>query len=603
MKFAAVRLLKHAPVEHTQSGTCASCCCWRCASRRCCCWRSRSRGRSSPPARRCATSGVTVVALDTSLQHVGARTVRARQAAREGRDRRAPAGDLVGVVTFADEARDRRAGRRPIACWRRRRSTRRRPGSAATRYRAALSAASQALDGRSGTIVVVTDLQENGWDAGDRASVPDGDDDRGRRRRRDAAEPCGDRDPARSTIASSPRFTTPAPRARDAQRAPRRSTIARRRRVTVPLGAESDRRGDVCRRAARHLGDRRRGRCGRDCRRTTCATRCSAARAGRRCWSSRRPAISSRDAFYVQHALAAGAPGDAAFQVQGVGGAQLSTWSEDRLAAHAAVVLLSTRGLERRGRELLAAYARSGGGMLIAAGPDVDGSIVGDVLGAGSTLRIVTANGSTRPGPRALAPADVRHPVFQRLRRERRDARPRDVPERGADRRQRLPDAGAVHHRRNGAGRVPVRRRARAGARVRSRQPVERFPAARDLRAVPARGGALPGERARACVRIFRRRRAGRRAAACRDLALDRRPRACRAQIAVNVDPREADPARISVEDFQSAVTRLKGAAGSEARVEARQQEDRQHLWQYALALMAAAAGRSRGCRGARGRA
>ena len=43
----------------------------------------------------------------------------------------------------------------------------------------------------------------------------------------------------------------------------------------------------------------------------------------------------------------------------------------------------------------------------------------------------------------------------------------------------------------------------------------------------------------------------------------------------------------MSVDDFQSAVTRLKDAGGSEARVEARQQEDRQHLWQYALALMA----------------
>jgi hypothetical protein len=34
-------------------------------------------------------------------------------------------------------------------------------------------------------------------------------------------------------------------------------------------------------------------------------------------------------------------------------------------------------------------------------------------------------------------------------------------------------------------------------------------------------------------------------------------------------------------------VTRLKSEGGVEARVEARQQEDRQHLWQYALALMA----------------
>jgi len=33
------------------------------------------------------------------------------------------------------------------------------------------------------------------------------------------------------------------------------------------------------------------------------------------------------------------------------------------------VLLLSTRGLERHGRELLAAYAQHGGGILIAAGP------------------------------------------------------------------------------------------------------------------------------------------------------------------------------------------------------------------------------------------
>jgi hypothetical protein len=42
----------------------------------------------------------------------------------------------------------------------------------------------------------------------------------------------------------------------------------------------------------------------------------------------------------------------------------------------------------------------------------------------------------------------------------------------------------------------------------------------------------------------------------------------------------------MSIADFQSAVTRLKDAGGSETRIEARQHEDRQHLWQYALALM-----------------
>src|SRR5262249_2357357 len=113
-----------------------------------------------------------------------------------------------------------------------------------------------------------------------------------------------------------------------------------------------------------------------------------------------------------QHALAAGTPGDAAFQVTGVGAAQLASWTDDRVASHAAALLLSTRGLERRGRELLSAYVQAGGGVLIAAGPDLDGAIVADVLGAGSTVKIGAA-ADARPATRTLAPADVRHPVFQ----------------------------------------------------------------------------------------------------------------------------------------------------------------------------------------------
>src|SRR5204863_7638014 len=84
----------------------------------------------------------------------------------------------------------------------------------------------------------------------------------------------------------------------------------------------------------------------------------------------------------------------------------------DRLSTHAAVLLLSTRGLERRGREQLAAYVRAGGGLLIAAGPEVDGDVATDLLG-GTTLSIVSAAASVRSQPRVLAPVDARHPIFQ----------------------------------------------------------------------------------------------------------------------------------------------------------------------------------------------
>ena len=57
--------------------------------------------------------------------------------------------------------------------------------------------------------------------------------------------------------------------------------------------------------------------------------------------------------------------------------------------------------------------------------------------------------------------------------------------------------------------------------------------------------------------------------------------------VAVNVDPKESDPGRLSVDEFQTAVTRLKDGSQSVVRLEARQQEDRQHIWQYVLIMMA----------------
>src|SRR5262249_26588891 len=73
----------------------------------------------------------------------------------------------------------------------------------------------------------------------------------------------------------------------------------------------------------------------------------------------------AREGFYVQHALAAGESGGRGYHVTATSAAQLSAGAtEARLASRSAVVLLSTRGLERRGREALAAYVRDGGGLL-----------------------------------------------------------------------------------------------------------------------------------------------------------------------------------------------------------------------------------------------
>jgi len=295
-----------------------------------------------------------------------------------------------------------------------------------------------------------------------------------------------------------------------------------------------------------------------------------------------------REAFYVQAALEASAPGTTSYAAEGVSGAQLASWTDDRLAATDAVVLLTTRGLERHGRELLARYVRGGGGLLIAAGLDVDGAVVADVLGSDAPLRIVTTT-DAKPSPRALAPADARHPIFQRF---------------GAN----ASTLGLVQFQQ-------VARVAGAGCQV-----VARFTTGESaLIDCPAGEGRalvlasdlnnrwndfplhatfvpflheavkyLAGARPHGGEYFVGDAPAGV-APAPGVVNLPAPPNAGAGQsrrIAVNVDPRESDPARMSVAEFQSAVTRLKEDAASDARIEARQQEDRQHLWQYALALV-----------------
>jgi hypothetical protein len=272
------------------------------------------------------------------------------------------------------------------------------------------------------------------------------------------------------------------------------------------------------------------------------------------------------------------------------GGSRPDSGSGNRLGEHAAVLLLSTRGLERRGREALAAYTQQGGGLFVAAGPDVDGDVASDVIGGTSTLRLVKDE-NVKPSARTLAPVDGRHPVFQ-------------------------PFVGSAAT----LGLVTFQHAARiSGAGC---QALARFTTgdvamiecpAGEGRAIvlasdldnrwndfPRRATFVPflhevvrylaGARSRATEYLVGEAPAGvRRVPGVTTVADPGRPGAPARRVAINVDPREADNARMSVVEFQAAVTRLTPAAGVEGRVEARQQEDRQHLWQYALAMMVVA--------------
>jgi len=58
--------------------------------------------------------------------------------------------------------------------------------------------------------------------------------------------------------------------------------------------------------------------------------------------------------------------------------------------------------------------------------------------------------------------------------------------------------------------------------------------------------------------------------------------------VAVNVDPAEMDPGRLTVAEFQAAVARLQDATRSQLKASDRQQEEGQHVWQYVLGVMIA---------------
>jgi hypothetical protein len=62
-----------------------------------------------------------------------------------------------------------------------------------------------------------------------------------------------------------------------------------------------------------------------------------------------------------------------------------------------------------------------------------------------------------------------------------------------------------------------------------------------------------------------------------------------RRKIAVNVDPRESNPARVTPEEFMAAISEAPDPPGQEDRPDARRAEAQQNFWRYGLMLMLAA--------------
>jgi hypothetical protein len=581
VKFSAIRLLRHAPVEHTQ--------------------RRRLRELLLLALRVTALvllalafarpffassladqpAGVTIVALDTSLSlSAPGQFERAKTLAKEA-IAAAPPNDLVGVVTFSNDARIARepSGDRSLAA------------SAvdeavttfgATRYRTALNRASAAIDDRRGTIVVVTDLQEGGWDAGDRATVPVSTD----VRVADVGAPPPNL-AVTSARVSGDRVLATVRNAGPASREARLRLMVDGRIAGETTAAMAPGQGsEVALPGARGVEA------------SVAVDDPSGVQADNVRYlvlnNQIRPLVllvtassdTSREGFYVRHALMAEGAEGAAYEVEQPGSAALAGWDGPRLAREAAVIVVSTRGLDRHGRQLLADYVKKGGGLLIATGPDVDRDVAAEISGGAITID-APPPGREAPSARSFVPVDARHPVFRAFGTGRSSLglatfsriAPLQAPrcetlatftsgesalvECASSDGRILVFASDLNNAWNDLPRRPTfvpflheTVRYLAGAR----------PNAGDY----VVGAAPPGVEDKPGVAVVRA-----------TGMPDRR-------VSINVDPVESNPARLTSDEFLAAVTRLQDTARVERGLEDRQQEERQHLWQWALGVMLA---------------
>ena len=528
-------------------------------------------------------AGVTVIALDISLSlSAPGQFERARQMAKDAIARSASS-DLVAVVTFADTAqiavrpsRDRGVARAAVDAAS--------PGFGATRYRAGLHAASELLNGRRGTIVVVSDMQESGWDAGDHASVPES----ARIEVADVGAP-----PANLAVtAVRPIGDRVVAIVRNAGGASREARV----RLTVDGVVAAETRTSIG--SGQWTEVTLAGARGTNA--VVSVDDSDGVQADNVRYlvlnSAGRPTVLvvtatgslERDAFYLRHAILAAGAGGAAYEVEGVSGAQLSSWDRARFDRYAVVALVSTRGLDGRGRELLSGYARDGGGVLLAAGPTVDAEVAAGAQAG--VLSLETSAASERERERRLVPSDVRHPIFQafgaRMATLGLVTFRRTVTIRGSDcetlARFTTGEAALVECA-LGEGRVlalasdldngwndfPLH----ATFVPFLHEAVRYLSGPRPHAGEYTVGNAPPGVPSKPGIVALTKDSAG---------------RASSRRVAVNVDSAESDPGRLTADEFQVAVTSLKDVARAEGRIVAGQEEDRQHIWQYVLALMVA---------------
>ncbi|MGH9253945.1 MAG: BatA domain-containing protein [Vicinamibacterales bacterium] len=514
----------------------------------------------------------TVVLVDTSasLTGPGQFDIARERAARVVRQ--APSTHAVAVLSFAQSAdviaplsRDRAGALAAVAQLK--------PGAGATRYQAALQRAAEQLRGGAGRIVVVTDLQQSGWDAAE-GGVPE-----------NVAVEVEEIDgPSANLAIASLRVEGGDAVAVVQNYSPRSATeqvlftVDSRRVGAVPVtlqpGANAEARLPLAAlesgRLSGSIADRE-GYLADNVRYAVLDP--ASAISVLALTASGRPA----ESLYLEQALAI-VDGAGGFRFKAVSASAFSSFDYQSPGDVDVMVVLGTRGLDERGRERLVEFVRSGGGLLLTAGPDVEPAMLKQALSG-----VV----STSWGPRnhttlSFAPDDARHPVFRLF---------------GG-----VGTLGNVSFTRTALLEAPAS--ARVIARYSDGTPAlveERGAAGRvflfgsdlnyDWNDFPLQPAFLPF--IHEALRYLASPHSARLEYVVGDLpgpagltpgvapvgSTGRR-------VAVNVDVREADPRRMTADAFQSGIARLHASAAQQARTEARQQEDEQALWRYGLLLM-----------------
>jgi hypothetical protein len=287
-------------------------------------------------------------------------------------------------------------------------------------------------------------------------------------------------------------------------------------------------------------------------------------------------AAGGQPGLYFTRALEAAE--DHAIDVRLVSGSEIATLSADGAREPVVLTLLSTRGLSGRAREKVAAFVRSGGGLLVFAGGDVEPAVLASIAGA-SDLRA-----NARQEPLSLSLSDMQHPVFRpfgplaaNLGQIRFDRSWRVVAD-GWDVAARFTDGTpALVEREVGRGRVLLF----ASDVDRQWNDFPLHPAFVPFVVEAVQHAAASSTREREYL-VGNAPSGVPRSPGIHQTASGR-------TIAVNVDARESRSVRMTSQEFDDMLTRSSEAAPRRQHANAAQHvEARQSLWQYGLVLMLA---------------